>query len=90
MSLYNIDPFDYEVEETDTPVTGEVEMSTRFLFRAQKYCDKMNRYRRFPSYRYAIFIENNRYVVVVMQNVLVRKREDGDTTGTSEDRPDAS
>jgi hypothetical protein len=90
MSLHDINPVNYEIEETDIPVTGEIEMSSRFLFRAQKYCDKMNRYRRFPSYRYEIFIENNRYVVVVMQNVLVRKREDGDTTGTSEDRPYAS
>jgi hypothetical protein len=72
--VVNLDPDDYEIEETDDVVTGEIEFKSRFLWRAQRFRDKMNLFHRIPSYRYEIFIEENKYVVVAMQNVLVRKK----------------
>ena len=79
--------FGYDIQETDDPVTGEVEFKSRFRFRAEKWCDRMNRGRIVPSYRYEIFEDQGKYVVLAMQNVLVRKREDGTST-TSENRSD--
>jgi hypothetical protein len=83
MGLVSPEPFDYEIQETDDFVTGDIELETRFFFRADRYAARLNRYRRVPFYRYEVFRENRRWVVVAMQNVLVRKQKD-------DDRPNAS
>lgn len=87
MNVYDLYPFEYEIEETDEPVSDEIDFESRFRFRAEKWCARMNAQREVPFYRYEVFRDENKWVVVAMQNVLARKREDGTPTA-SEDRPD--
>jgi len=89
MSEINWDLMDYEIEETDNFVTDQIEFRSRFMWRAQRYRDRMNMRLRVPFYRYEVFTEDGKYVVLAMQNVLVRKRDYG-SPASSEKRPNTS
>ena len=82
---------DYEIVETGKRVGTAPDMKTRFLWRAERRCRKLEEKREVPFYRHEIRREGNRWIVVAMQNVVKRKWENGSSSpASSEDGPDAA
>lgn len=57
--------------ETDERVDGPPALVTRFRWRADRSCRLLNRVIPFPSYRWEVVREDDRWKVVAMQNVGV-------------------
>jgi hypothetical protein len=68
-------PEGYTVVELDDRVPNvPPELITRFKWRADKRCRRMNALREVPFYRYEVQEwHNSRWAVVVMQNLAMRK-----------------
>ena len=73
--MSNMIPIGYEVEELNQRVENvEPEMLTRFKWRADRRCKKLNSLRRVYFYRYEVHDWlDGRWAVLAMQNQLVRK-----------------
>lgn len=69
-------PYGYEVQELNERVLDvKPELLTRFRWRADRRCRKMNALRGVPFYRYEVHNWlDGRWAVVAMQNMLVPSR----------------
>lgn len=66
-------PEGYQIEETnDRVINVDPELITRFKWRAERRCAKMNKLRTVPFYRYEVHDWlDGRWAVLAMQNRLV-------------------
>jgi hypothetical protein len=69
-------PEDYTVEKTGQRVVGQrADLVTRFRWRADRRCRKLNADKRVPFYRWEVIEwHEKRWAVVAMQNVAVPRR----------------
>ena len=67
----------YDIVETDERVEiYDAELRTRFRWRAERRCQKLNKQREVNFYRYEVHQVNGKWEVWVMQNVAVRSRDE--------------